>query len=216
MCRKYSKAIQELSFVSLMRITTSIPLKIKLKENMVCLQIGDVLAWLKADVKQDVQPSMIGWKILKESIIMPLHFVKTQWCFLVLIFSFIKDLFLHTFRLAVCDYFLLWICLVKKDFFSFLQFSMCRNYSLAIQELKSVSLMKITMSIPLGIKLMDYKVSLQIGDVLVRDIANVRRDVQLLMIGWKALKESIIMPLHFVKAQWYFLVRIFSFNKARF
>ena len=117
MCRKYSKAIQELSFVSLMRITTSIPLKIKLKENMVCLQIGDVLAWLKADVKQDVQPSMIGWKILKESIIMPLHFVKTQWCFLVLIFSFIKDLFLHTFRLAVCDYFLLWICLVKQDFF---------------------------------------------------------------------------------------------------
>ena len=60
---------------------------------------------------------------------------------------------------------------------------MCRNYSLAIQELKSVSLMKITTSIPLGIKLMDYKVSLQIGDVLVRDIANVRRDVQLLMIG---------------------------------
>jgi hypothetical protein len=60
---------------------------------------------------------------------------------------------------------------------------MCRNYSKAIQELKSVSLMKITTSIPLGIKLKDYKVSLQIGDVLVRDRANVRLDVQLLMIG---------------------------------
>ena len=43
--------------------------------------------------------------------------------------------------------------------------------------------MKITTSIPLGIKLKDYKVSLQIGDVLVRDRANVRLDVQLLMIG---------------------------------
>ena len=60
---------------------------------------------------------------------------------------------------------------------------MCRNYSKAIQELKSVSLMKITTSIPLGIKLKDYKVSLPIGDVLVRDKANVRRDAQLLMIG---------------------------------
>ena len=97
-----------------------------------------------------------------------------------------------------------------------MQFSTCRNYSKAIQELKSVFLMKITTSIPLGIKLKDYKVLLQIGDVLVRDRANVRLDVQLLMIGWKALKENIIMPLHFVKAQWYFLVRIFSFNKARF
>jgi hypothetical protein len=48
----------------------------------------------------------------------------------------------------------------------------------------------------------------------VRDRANVRLDVQLLMIGWKALKESIIMPLHFVKAQWYFLVQIFNFNKV--
>ena len=104
----------------------------------------------------------------------------------------------------------------KPRFVFLLQFSMCRNYSKAIQELKSVSLMKITTSIPLGIKLKDYKVSLQIGDVLVRDRVNVRQDVQLLMIGWKALKESIIMPLHFVKAQWYFLVRIFSFNKVRF
>jgi hypothetical protein len=43
--------------------------------------------------------------------------------------------------------------------------------------------MKITTSIPLGIKLKDYKVLLQIGDVLVRDLANVRQDVQLLMIG---------------------------------
>jgi hypothetical protein len=34
--------------------------------------------------------------------------------------------------------------------------------------------MKITTSIPLGIKLKDYKVSLQIGDVLVRDKVNVR------------------------------------------
>ena len=48
---------------------------------------------------------------------------------------------------------------------------------------KPVCLMKITTSIPLGIKLKDYRVSQQIGDVLVRDKANVRLDVQLLMIG---------------------------------
>ena len=35
------------------------------------------------------------------------------------------------------------------------------------------------MSIPLKIKFKDYKVSLQIGDVLVRDILNVRRDDRL-------------------------------------
>ena len=43
--------------------------------------------------------------------------------------------------------------------------------------------MKITTSIPLGIKFKDYKVSLQIGDVLVRDRANARQDVQQKMIG---------------------------------
>ena len=99
-----------------MRITTSIPLKIKLKENMVCLQIGDVLAWHKANVKRDVQLSMIGWKTLKESIIMHLHFVITQWYFLVLIFSFIKDLFLHTEFLVKQIFFLFAVQYVQKLF----------------------------------------------------------------------------------------------------
>ena len=48
---------------------------------------------------------------------------------------------------------LIFLIILSKADFSFLQFSMCRKYAKALQELRSVSLMKITTSTQLKIKL---------------------------------------------------------------